>query len=121
MRDFSRFLYGDGVGLVWGAVLEGLLEQGFKGARWVKVALEVSVEAVGDGVGVGVVGAGELSDGFARGGDEFGEGELLVGVFGFGLWGVGVCCRRVVGCGTIVECAGVPCRVVLSRSIGCVS
>jgi hypothetical protein len=76
----------EGVGLVWGAVEEGLLEQVFKGAFGVKVALEVSVEAIGDVGGVGVLGACKVGDGFACGGEEFGEGELLVGAFGFGLW-----------------------------------
>jgi len=57
----------------------------------VKVALEVSVVAVGDGVGVGVLGACELGDGFACGGDEFGAGELLEGAVGFGSCGVAGC------------------------------
>jgi hypothetical protein len=35
-----------------------------------------------------VLGACELGDGFAGGGEEFGEGELVVGLFGFGSCGV---------------------------------
>ena len=82
---------GEGVGLVWGAVEEGLLEQVFKGAFGGKVALEVSVEAIGDVGGVGVLGACKVGDGFACGGEELGEGELLVGAFGFGSCGVEGC------------------------------
>jgi len=50
-------VYGDAVGMVWGAVLEGLVEQVFKSGVGVEGALEVSVVAVGDGVGVRVLGA----------------------------------------------------------------
>jgi hypothetical protein len=84
-------IYGDAVGVVWGAVGEGLLAEVFQGAGWVEVALEVSVEAIGDVSGVGVLGAGELGDGFSGGCEAFGEGELLVGVSGFGSCGVEGC------------------------------
>jgi hypothetical protein len=50
-----------------------------------------SVEAIGDVVGVGVLGACAVGDGFSWGGEEFGAGELLVGVFGFGSCGVERC------------------------------
>ena len=46
------------------------------------------VEAIGDVGGVGVLGACEVSDGFAWGGEGFGGGELVVGLFGFGACGV---------------------------------
>ena len=65
-----------------------MLEQVLEGGVGVEVALEVWVVAVGDVVGVGVLGACELGDGFAGGGEEFGEGELVVGLFGFGSCGV---------------------------------
>ena len=71
-----------------GGSVEGVSEQVFKGAFGAEVALEVSVEAVGDVVGVGVLGACELGDGFSGGGDEFGEDELWMGVSGFGACGV---------------------------------
>jgi hypothetical protein len=75
-----------------GAVVEeGLLAQVFKGAFGVKVALEVLVEAIGDVGGVGVLGACKVGDGFAWGGEEFGAGELLVGLFGFGACSVEGC------------------------------
>ena len=73
---------------MWRAVGEGVAQQVFQGSVGVKVALEVSVVAVGDVGGVGVLGACELGDGFAGGGEEFGEGELVVGLFGFGSCGV---------------------------------
>jgi hypothetical protein len=87
----GRTVYRDAVGLVWRAVGEGVAQQVFKGSVGVKVALEVSVVAVGDVVGVGVLGACELGDGFACGGDEFGVGELLEGAVGFGSCGVEGC------------------------------
>jgi hypothetical protein len=58
------------------------------GAIGVEGVLEVSVGAVGDRVEVGVLGACALGDGFAGGGDAFGEGELWEGVVGFGSCGV---------------------------------
>jgi hypothetical protein len=76
---------------VWGAVGEGVAQQVFQGSVGVKVALEVSVVAVGDVGGVGVLGACELGDGFAGRGAEFGVGELVVGVSGFGACGVQGC------------------------------
>jgi hypothetical protein len=75
---------GDGVGLVWGDGVEGALEQVLEGGVGVEGALVVSVVAVGDVVGVGVVGACALSDSFSCGGDAFGAGELLEGAVGFG-------------------------------------
>ena len=80
---------GDAVGLVGGNIVEGVLEQVLEGGVGVKVALEVSVVAVGDVVGVGVLGACELGDGFACGVAAFVLGEWLVGVGGFG-WCRGV-------------------------------
>ncbi len=82
---------GDAVGLVWGGGVEGMLKQVLESGVGVEVALEVSVVAVGDGVGVGVLGACELGDGFACGGDEFGVCEVLVGAVGFGSCGVEGC------------------------------
>jgi hypothetical protein len=70
---------------------KGLLAQVFKGAFGGKVALEVLVEAIGDVGGVGVLGACKVGDGFAWGGEEFGAGELLVGLFGFGSCSVEGC------------------------------
>ena len=58
---------GDGVGVVCGDGVEGMAEQVLEGGVGVEVALEVSVVAVGDVVGVGVLGACELGDGFAHG------------------------------------------------------
>ena len=51
----------------------------------------MSVVAVGDVVGVGVVGACALCDSFSCGGDAFGAGELLEGAVGFGSYGVEGC------------------------------
>ena len=82
---------GDAVGLVGGNIVEGMSEQVLEGGVGVEVALEVSVVAVGDGVGVGGLGACELGDGFACGGDEFGVCEVLVGAVGFGACGVEGC------------------------------
>ena len=75
---------GDAVGLAGGGGVEGVLEQVLASSVGVEVALEVSVVAVGDGVGVEVLGACALGDGFACGGDEFGVCEVLVGAVGFG-------------------------------------
>jgi hypothetical protein len=82
---------GDGVGVVCGDGVEGMAEQVLEGGVGFEVALEVSVVAVGDVVGVGVLGACELGDGFSCGGDEFGAGELLEGAVGFGACGVEGC------------------------------
>jgi len=71
--------------------VEGVLEQVLEGGVGVEGALVVSVVAVGDVVGVGVLGACELGDGFACGGDAFGEREVLVGAVGFGSCGVEGC------------------------------
>jgi hypothetical protein len=79
---------GDAVGVVWGDGVEGALEQVLEGGVGVEGALEVAVVAVGDVVGVRVLGACALGDGFACGGDEFGEREVLVGAVGFGSCGV---------------------------------
>jgi hypothetical protein len=79
---------GDGVGVVCGDGVEGRAEQVLEGGVGGEGALEVSVVAVGDVVGVRVSGACELGDGFACGGDEFGVGELLEGAVGFGSCGV---------------------------------
>jgi len=68
----------------------------------------VAVVAVGDVVGVGVVGACKLSDGFACGGDEFGAGELLEGAVGFGSCGVEEC-----GVDEVLEVVYWVCVVVL--------
>ena len=67
------------------------MEQVLEGGVGVEGALVVSVVAVGDVVGVGVVGACKLSDGFSCGGDAFGTGELLEGAVGFGSCGVAGC------------------------------
>ena len=82
---------GDAVGLVCGDGVEGVLAQVLERGVGVKVALAVSVVAVGDVVGVGVLGACELGDSFSCGGDEFGAGELLEGAVGFGACGVEGC------------------------------
>jgi hypothetical protein len=71
--------------------VEGMAEQVLESGVGVEVALEVSVVAVGDVVGVGVLGACELGDGFSCGGDEFGACELLEGAVGFGSCGVEGC------------------------------
>ena len=68
-----------------------MAEQVLESGVGVEVALEVSVVAVGDVVGVGALGACELGDGFACGGDEFGACELLEGAVGFGSCGVEGC------------------------------
>jgi hypothetical protein len=73
--------------VVCGDGVEGRAEQVLEGGVGVEGALEVSVVAVGDGVGVGVLGACELGDGFSCDGDEFGTSELLEGAVGFGLCG----------------------------------
>jgi hypothetical protein len=52
---------GDGVGVVCGDGVEGMAEQVLEGGVGVEVALAVSVVAVGDGVGVEVLGACELA------------------------------------------------------------
>jgi hypothetical protein len=82
---------GDGVGVVCGDGVEGMAEQVLESGVGVEVALEVSVVAVGDVVGVGVLGACELGDSFSCGGDEFGACELLEGAVGFGSCGVEGC------------------------------
>jgi hypothetical protein len=82
---------GDGVGLVDGDGVEGMLAQVLEGGVGVEGVLEVSVVAVWDRVGVGVLGACALGDGFACGGEAFGEGELWEGVVGFGSCGVERC------------------------------
>jgi hypothetical protein len=76
--------------VVCGDGVEGRAEQVLEGGVGGEGALEVSVVAVGDGVGVGVLGACELGDGFACGG-ECGVGELLEGAVGFGSCGVEGC------------------------------
>jgi hypothetical protein len=58
----------EGVGLVGGDGVEGMAEQRLEGGVGVEGVLEVSVGAVGDRVGVGVLGACALGDGFACGG-----------------------------------------------------
>ena len=72
--------------------MKGVSAQVLEGGVGVEVALEVSVVAVGDVVGVGVLGACALGDGCACGGDEFGVCEVLEGAVGF--WSCGV-----EGCG----------------------
>jgi hypothetical protein len=79
---------GDGVGVVCGDGVEGMAEQVLESGVGGEVALEVSVVAVGDGGGVGVLGACALGDGFACGGDGFGACEVLVSAVGFGSCGV---------------------------------
>jgi len=99
-----------------------MLEQVLEGGVGVEVALEVSVVAVGDVVGVGVLGACELGDGFSCGGDEFGVGELLEGAVGFGSCGVEGCgADEVLEVVYLGVCCGVAHRVVLSRVVWCVS
>jgi hypothetical protein len=105
---------GDGVGVVCGDGVEGMAEQVLEGGVGVKVALEVSVVAVGDVVGVGVLGACELGDGFACGGDEFGVGELSEGAVGFGSCGVEGC-----GADEVLEVVYWVCVVVLSIGLSC--
>jgi hypothetical protein len=108
----------EGVGLVGGDGVEGMAEQRLEGGVGVEGVLEVSVGAVGDRVGVGVLGACALGDGFACGGEAFGEGELWEGVVGFGSCGV-------EGCGVeeLLEVVYWVCGVVLPiglyRSVLC--
>ena len=85
-----------------------MLEQVLEGGVGVEVALEVSVVAVGDVVGVGVLGACALGDSFSCGGDEFGVCEVLEGAVGF--WSCGV-----EGCGgdEVLEVVYWVCVVVL--------
>jgi len=85
-RD-SCAVKGDAVGLVGRGGVEGVLAQVLERGVGVEVALEVSVVAVG----VAALGACELSDGCACGGDEFGVCEVLVGAVGFGACGVEGC------------------------------
>jgi len=82
---------GDGVGLVWGDGVKGVLEQVLEGGVGGEVALAVSVVAVGDVVGVGALGACALGDGCACGGAAFGACEVLEGAVGFGSCGVERC------------------------------
>jgi hypothetical protein len=105
---------GDGVGVVCGDGVEGMLEQVLEGGVGVEVALEVSVVAVGDVVGVGVLGACELGDGFSCGGDEFGACELLEGAVGFGSCGVEGC-----GADEVLEVVYWVCVVVLPIGLSC--
>ena len=63
-----------------------------EGGVGVEVAFEVSLVAVGDVVGVGVLGACALGDGCGCGGAAFGACEVLEGAVGF--WSCGV-----EGCG----------------------
>ena len=74
-----------------GGGVEGVLAQVLESGVGIEVALEVSVVAVGDVVGVVALGACALGDGFACGGDEFGVCEVLVGAVGFGACGVEGC------------------------------
>jgi len=99
---------GDAVGLVWGDGVKGVLAQVLEGGVGVKVALAVSVVAVGDVFRVGALGACELGDGCACGGAAFGAGELLEGAVGF--WSCGV-----EGCGAdeVLEVVYWVCVVVL--------
>ena len=91
-----------------------MAQQVFQGSVGVKVALEVSVVAVGDVGGVGVLGACELGDGFSCGGDEFGVGELLEGAVGFGSCGVEGC-----GVDEVLEVVYWVCGVVLPIGLSC--
>ena len=72
----------------------------------------MSVGAVGDRVGV--LGACALDDGFAGGGDAFGEGELWEGVVGFGSCGVERC-----GVAELWEVVYWACVVVLPIGLSC--
>ena len=60
------------------------------------------------------MGACELGDGFACGGDEFGTGELLEGAVGFGLCGVEGC-----GVDEVLEVVYWVCAVVLPIGLSC--
>jgi hypothetical protein len=102
------------VGVVCGDGVEGMAEQVLEGGVGGEVALEVSVVAVGDVVGVGVLGACALGDGFACGGDEFGAGELLEGAVGFGSCGVEGC-----GADEVLEVVYWVCVVVLPIGLSC--
>ena len=82
---------GDAVGLVGRGVVEGVLAQVLERGVGVKVALEVSVVAVGDVFRVGALGACALGDGCACGGAAFGACEVLEGAVGFGSCGVEGC------------------------------
>jgi hypothetical protein len=105
---------GDGVGVVCGDGVEGMAEQVLEGGVGGEVALEVSVVAVGDVVGVGVLGACELGDGFSCGGDKFGACELLEGAVGFGSCGVEGC-----GADEVLEVVYWVCVVVLPIGLSC--
>jgi hypothetical protein len=107
---------GDGVGLVDGDGVEGMAEQRLEGGVGVEGLLEVSVVAVGDRVGVGMLGACALGDGFAGGGDAFGEGELLEGVVGFGSCGV-----EGWGVEALLEVVYWVCVVVLPIGLSCLA
>jgi hypothetical protein len=84
------------------------------GAIGVEGVLEVLVIAVGDRVGVWVLGACALGDGFACGGEAFGEGELWEGVVGFGSCGVERC-----GVEALWEVVYWACVVVLPIGLSC--
>jgi len=106
-RD-SGAVKGNAVGLVSGGGVEGVLAQVLESGVGIEVALEVSVVAVGDVVGVVALGACALGDGFACGGDEFGVCEVLVGAVGFGSCGVEGC-----GADEVLEVVYWVCVVVL--------
>ena len=82
---------GDAVGLVGRGGVEGVLAQVLESGVGVEVALAVSLVAIGDVVGVGVLGACALGDGCACGGAAFGACEVLEGAVGFGSCGVEGC------------------------------
>jgi hypothetical protein len=105
---------GDGVGVVCGDGVEGVAEQVLESGVGGEGALGVSVVAVGDGVGVGVLGACELGDGFSCSGDEFGVGELLEGAAGFGSCGVEGC-----GADEVLAVGYWVCVVVLPIGLSC--
>jgi len=105
---------GNAVGLVGGGGVEDVLAQVLEGGVGVKVALAVSVVAVGDGVGVVALGACELGDGFLCGGDEFGACEVLEGAVGFGSCGVAGC-----GADEVLEVVYWVCVVVLPIGLSC--
>ena len=91
---------GDAVGLVGRGGVEGVLAQVLERGVGVEVALAVSLVAIGDVVGVGVLGACALGDSFSCGGDEFGACEVLEGAVGFGSCGVVLmrCWKWYTGC-----------------------
>jgi hypothetical protein len=68
-----------------------MAEQVLESGVGVEVALEVSVVAVGDVVGVGVLGACELGDSFRAVVMSSAQCELLEGAVGFGSCGVEGC------------------------------